>query len=124
MNSRLVAAVLGTLGFKLALMQLFLLFSDALLAYGLVQVFVFLGSYALHRKITFRTSFGWRSLRDDLRTMVVFQALDYVVFAVIFTRFTIDSTDVILMATGVVFLLRYLFVRRSLRGARPTELPA
>jgi hypothetical protein len=121
---RYAGGSLVMLGFKLALMQLFLLLSGELLAYCLVQIFVFLGSYALHSKLTFRTRFGWRSLRDYLRTMVVFQALDYVVFAVIFTRFAIDATYVILMATGVVFVLRFLFVRRSLRGARPTEPPA
>ena len=102
---------------KLGLMQLFVLFSREVVAYGLVQIFVFLGSYTLHSKVTFRTRFGWRSLLEYLRTMVVFQGLDYLIFAVVFTRYQIESTYVILMATGVVFLLRFIFVRRTLQRA-------
>ena len=57
---------------------------------------------------------------EYLRTMVVFQGLDYLIFAVIFTRFRIDATYVILMATGFVFILRFIFVRRTLRGSCET----
>jgi len=115
---RYAGGSLVMLGVKLALMQLFLRFSTELAAYCLVQVFVFLGSYLLHSRLTFGTPLSWASLRAYLRTMVVFQALDYLVFAVIFTRFAIAPSYVILMATGVVFVLRFVFVRRSLL-ARP-----
>ena len=111
------AGSLLMLAFKLGLMRLFLLFSQELLAYCLVQIFVFLGSYVWHSRVTFRIGLSWRRMREYLRTMVVFLGLDYVVFAVIFTRFAIGSTYVIFMATGVVFLLRFVFVRRSLQGA-------
>lgn len=103
------------LAVKLAVMQLALLALGEVAAYALVQVFVFLGSYAWHSRMTFGTRFSWASLGRYLRTMVVFQTLDWLVFTVIFTRYGIDSTLVILISTAVVFVLRFLFVRRSLR---------
>ena len=101
---------------KLLLMQAALLAASPVPAYALVQVFVFLGSYALHSKVTFGTPFGWSRLGRYLQTMIVFQALDWLLFAVIFTRWRIDSSLVILLSTAVVFVLRFVFVRRSLRG--------
>ena len=73
-------------------------------------------SYALHSKFTFGTPFGRRSLWGFFQAMVFFQALDYLLFVVIFTRFGIESTLVILLCTGIVFLVRFVFVRRTLRG--------
>ena len=101
---------------KLLLMQAALLVASPVPAYALVQVFVFLGSYVLHSKVTFGTPFGWGSLGRYLQTMIVFQALDWILFTVIFTRWRIDSSLVILVSTAVVFVLRFVFVRRSLRG--------
>ena len=70
----------------------------------------------LFRSVTFGTPFGWGSLGRYLQTMIVFQALDWILFTVIFTRWRIDSSLVILVSTAVVFVLRFVFVRRSLRG--------
>jgi hypothetical protein len=110
------AGSLLMLAFKLGLMQLFLLFSRELVAYCLVQIFVFFGSYLWHSKVTFRIGLSWRRMVEYLKTIIVFLGLDYFVFAVIFTRYLIASTYVIFMATGVVFMLRFVFVRRSLQG--------
>jgi hypothetical protein len=103
------------LGVKIGLMQLAMLALDELPAYALVQVGVFAVSYLLHSRFTFGTELNWSSAWRYGQTLVVFQLLDWIIFAVIFTRYRIDSTVVILIGTVIVFLLRFVFVRRSLR---------
>ena len=107
---------LAMLGIKILLMQLWLLALDEVPAYAVVQVFVFLISYLLHSRLTFGTRLGWRSLGRYLQTMVAFLFLDWFLFTILFHRLSIDSTVIILLCTGLVFVLRFLFVRRSLRG--------
>lgn len=103
------------LAIKIGLMQVALLVLTEVPAYALVQVGVFFISYLLHSRFTFDTKLGWTSLWRYLRTIIVFQILDWGVFTVIFTRYRIDANVVILIGTAVVFVLRFIFVRRSLR---------
>lgn len=100
---------------KLLLMQVALLIAGEIVGYALVQVVLFFASYVLHSRFTFGTPFSWRSLGRFFRTISLFQLLDWLLFTVIFTQLGIDANLVILVCTVVVFVLRYLFVRRSLR---------
>jgi len=100
---------------KLALMQAAVLVLAEVPAYAVVQVAIFFASYAWHCRFTFGARFSGRGMGRYLRTMVVFQTLDWVLFSVIFTRFGINSTLVILASTAVVFVVRFIYVRRSLR---------
>jgi len=111
------AGSLLMLAAKIGLMQGAIALLSELTAYAVVQVLVFVGSYLLHARITFDVRLSLRGLLTYLRTMIVFQTLDWLVFAVAFTRLGIDSVPAILTATAVVFVIRFLFVRRTLRGA-------
>jgi putative flippase GtrA len=115
---RYVAGSGVMLALKLALMQLAVRLLAAVPAYALVQVAIFFASYAWHCRFTFGARFSRAGLGRFLRTMVVFQALDWLLFSVIYTRFGLDSNLVILLSTAVVFVVRFVFVRRSLQADR------
>lgn len=108
------------LGVKILLMLGVERFLASLPAYLVVQVILFFGSYALHSKLSFHRATSYSGLWAYFKVIVVFQFLDWLFFAVVFTRFEIDSSYVILMATAFVFLLRFYFVRRSFRANATT----
>ena len=112
---RFGSSSLVMLGVKLGLMQVALLVLTEIPAYAVVQVALFFLSYALHTRFSFGTRFSRRSLWRYFQTIAVFQGLDWLIFTVVFTRYQIHSTYVILMGTAFVFVLRFVFVRRSLK---------
>ncbi|MEZ4387111.1 MAG: hypothetical protein R3D98_05960 [Candidatus Krumholzibacteriia bacterium] len=102
------------LGLKLLLMQEAVGWLREVPAYAAVQVAVFFASYAWHSRVTFAARFSRGGLGRYLRTMVGFQALDWLLFSVIFTRLGVESNLAILTSTAVVFVVRFVCVRRSL----------
>ncbi len=112
---RFISTSGAMLALKICLMQLFLLVLTELPAYAVVQVWIFAASYLSHSFWTFRQPLGWRAMARFFQTIVVFQTLDYLVFSFLFTRYAINSTVVILLASAVVFVARFFFVRRALK---------
>lgn len=111
------------LGCKILLMMGLQRLLSELPAYFVVQVILFFASYFLHSFLSFRREASYSGMWEYFKIIVGFQFVDWLFFAVIFTRFRIESTYVILMATVFVFLLRFLFVRRSFRRAARRDAP-
>lgn len=108
------------LGLKLGLTHGLLPWLHPLAAYLIVQVILTGISYALHARFTFRQQHSLRSFSRYARVIVLFQILDYLLFAVLLEWLQWDTTFSILSATVVIFLVRFLAVRRSFR-ASPTD---
>ena len=102
-----------SLGVKVLLSHLFFLFLSEQVAYAVVQVPLFLFSYFLHATRTFKTGLSWGGMFSFLRVVIVFQLLDYGVFTLAFSKFHIQSTLSVLIATLVIFVVRFYFVRRG-----------
>lgn len=84
---------------------------EALVAYSLVHVAVFFLSYFLHVGFTFKQKHTLKSLKIYFKTVLGFKLLDYFVFAVVFTGFEVSSKFAIVLATGILFLLRFGVLR-------------
>jgi len=102
-----------SLGVKVLLSHLFFLFMSEQIAYAVVQIPLFLFSYFLHATRTFKTELSWVGMFAYLRVVFVFQLLDYGVFTLAFSKFEIQSTVSVLIATLVIFIVRFYFVRRG-----------
>ncbi len=102
-----------SLGVKLALVKLLFLAMDEQIAYAVVQIPIFVFSYYLHSKRTFLTPMSVGGMFRYLRVMVVFQIIDYAVFTLAFSKLGIHSMLSVLIATIIVFVVRFLFVRRG-----------
>lgn len=102
-----------SLGVKLVLVQLLFFVMDEQIAYAVVQVPQFLFSYYLHSKQTFRTPMSYTGMGRYLRVVVVFQILDYLVFTLAFSQLGIHSMISVIIATVVIFVVRFFFVRRG-----------
>lgn len=118
---RYAVIALTILGLKLALTHAFLFLVSPLLSYALTQVFVSVASYLGHARFTFHRPLRWHGFLTYLRVLVVFQILDYLTFAFFLTALGIRTTGSILVATGVIFLLRFIFVRRNFKSQ--SDLP-
>jgi putative flippase GtrA len=111
------------LALKLGLTHLFARGLHPLGAYLLVQAILTLVSYAAHARFTFRQARSWATFLRYARVIVLFQALDYLIFAVLLAGFAWNTTGSILAATVVIFLLRFFAVRRSFRTLRDEPAP-
>lgn len=94
---------------------------DALVAYSLVHIAVFFLSYFLHVGFTFKQKHSWHSLKVYFKTVLGFKVLDYFVFAVVFTSFEVSSKLAIVLATGILFLLRFSVLRLRFSPSEPQK---
>ena len=99
--------------FKIALFELALFAVREEIAYGLIQIFVFLFSYLLHSKSSFQTNLSLKNIWEYFKVVVIFQILDYLIFVIVFAHFGISSHLSILITTAILFFLRFLMVRRA-----------
>ncbi len=103
-----------SLGIKLILFELLSYQWGEQLAYGLVQIPVFFSSYYLHSANSFQTPMNWRSVWNYLKVGILFQALDVLVFSIAFQYFNIHDQVSVFLATSLMFVVRYFWIKRAL----------
>jgi putative flippase GtrA len=104
--------------FKIALFELTLLIVREEIAYGTIQILVFFFSYLLHSKSSFKAKLSLKAMWEYFKVLVIFQILDYLIFVIVFAYFGISSHLSILIATLILFFLRFLMMRRAFRTSK------
>jgi len=109
------------LALKLGVMALCLQVMSPLPGYVVVHVVTFLGSYLVHTTISFAgAERSWRSMGRYLQSVLAFKLLDYLVFSVVLVAFDVQAMLSVVIASMAILLLRFLVVRRVLRGGGRT----
>ena len=110
------AAVCGfVLGVKTGLTWLMAMALPAMIAYLIVHVIIFFVSYVSHCRVTFRTTGGTRKIRDYFLSVIGFKVADYLIFAVAFKAFHLNSVLSVLVASAGVMVVRFIVVRKVLK---------
>lgn len=113
------------LGLKVVGVALLTPYLHASIAYALIHVFTVLASYLLHLYVSFR---GQKATLSDffqfLKAVIGIKIADYVVFNVLFTFFEIKAMSAVVLATAGIFFLRFVTIRRALKGRKRGAEPA
>lgn len=101
--------------FKLLLVWLLTLWLNAYWAYFWTHICVFLFSYTIHSKYSFRSEMTLSSLKRYFLAVIAIKIFDYLIFAVAFTYFQITALASVIVATLVIAVMRFFLARSALR---------
>src|SRR5687768_8122767 len=119
--ARFVANAGVVLAVKLAGVALLTPYMHAAVAYALIHVVTVLLSYVLHAFISFKGTASFRDFWQFLKAVLAVKIADYVVFNVLFTYFEIRALSSVVLATAVIFVVRFITIRRALGGGRAAK---
>jgi len=106
------------LAVKLLGLALLTPYIHASIAYALIHVVTVLLSYVLHAFVSFKGTASVRDFFQFLKAVLAVKLADYVVFNVLFAYLEIKALSSVVLATAVIFVVRFLTIRRALGGKR------
>lgn len=99
---------------KIALTACFMTFLTGSFAYLLTHVLTFFISYETHTRFSFTVEKSELSLLKYFRTVIFFKVLDFLTFSVVFEHLKINAPISIIIASGLIFIIRFVFVKKAL----------
>jgi len=111
LNSGVILAI------KLCLMWILLGFLKEELAYFVVHLVIFFTAYLIHAKFSFAVQLTKQNLGSYFRAVIYIKLIDYLIFAVAFRFLQLDAMISVVIATAIIFLIRFVLVKRSFERA-------
>jgi len=105
------------LGIKLSLMWILIGFLQEELAYLVVHLIIFFTAYLIHARFSFAVRVTRQNLGSYFRAVIYIKIIDYLIFAVAFRLLQIDAMISVIIATAIIFLIRFVLVKRSFERA-------
>lgn len=102
------------LGCKLGIVWLLERVVNPYVSYLITHVVIFLVSYFLHSKLTFKAELSWRRMGEYLKAVIGIKVLDYLIFTVALATLEIDSLVAVFTATVLITMMRFAFARKAL----------